>query len=230
MTRSNEQTYIQRLGFQDKDRQSSRHALACEYLLHRIIETSVTENSLAWRITREVKDLTEELEKTYDPRKKESLEQELKAIEKYDLGTFDHEREIAQLLDRVNPSEYIDVPIPGGYQGQYVNGFADVYAPKAWVDLGYDESTQEIKPRYRLRNRSVLGEVKITPEPASSVNQQISFYRKYLYDPDVVILLDYPDPELARMYRNSGDTKVAVLGQKFEEWVKSRSMTEISEL
>lgn len=174
--RSAQQTYIQKLGFCDKDRANPRHQLACEFLLHRLWERINHANA-----------------------------------SKYQGEGYGLEYEIgpgcAKPLAPFPASDYTNVPIRNRYS---VSGFADVLV--------------SFEP-YRY-----LGEVKITPERADAVLQQVNFYRSFLGErTKVVILVDYDAPELKRLCAGSG-MEVYRLGPAFEAWCATQIRTTVEEL
>jgi len=157
--RSSQQTYIQRLGFQDQDRTNPRHQQACEYLLQRI-----------WEI-----------------RNAELVEE------------FGAEKALPEPV----AADCISVPLRNAYS---VSGFADVLY------------------------LNILGEVKITPEPAENVLQQINFYRSMHFDiGKVYLLVDYDAPALKRLTAGS-DILVYRLGAGFEAWLATRTNATTEEL
>jgi len=209
------QTYIARLGFQDRDRSNARHGLACEYLFDRLLELEVAPSALAshqaylrCRIGEVEGQLAHmrlfpsEIEAANAER--DRLQQELDAL------TLD--KAVKALRQRHLVGTCINVPITSR---SYVNGFADVlikheggdYIPRAW-----------------------LGEVKITPEPAENVLQQVNFYANYLGPLDTTyILTDYDPAELKRLCVGT-TIKVFRLGQRFEDWLATRAMPATEEL
>lgn len=81
-----------------------------------------------------------------------------------------------------------------------------------------------------LIDERLLGEVKITRQPAEQVLQQVNFYKRYLnYVQRTYILVDYDCSDLQRLTEGS-DIKVFRLGQRFEEWIQSRPKPEAPEL
>lgn len=162
MATSASQPYIAKLGFQDKDRGTDRHGLACEYLFERLLEMEINP---AWR----------ECPNTGA---------------KYKAGLC------------------INQPIKSG--SRYVVGFADVLM---WSDAG-----------------QVLGEVKITKEPAETVLQQVNFYQAHLHHVNTVyILTDYDCSDLQRIVEGT-HIKVYRLGRRFEQWLASRVQLTTEEL
>lgn len=167
MATSASQTYIARLGFQDRDRSNERHGLACEYLFERMLELEASRLS--------------------------------------------H-------IERPNPGNCINVPIKSK---SYVNGFADVL-------ISY--------PAYSYRHQNgandayLLGEVKITKEPAENVLQQINFYLSYIRNVETVyIVTDYDPGDLKRLCAGT-KIKVYRLGQVFEQWLANRTTPATEEL
>lgn len=178
--RSSQQTYIQKLGFCDKDRTNPRHQQACEYLLERVWTTSNEEEARAYK------------------------GEDINVNDRYyveGLGCF-------KPHPRPASAECISVPIRSRYS---VCGFADVL----W--------------------HNILGEVKITPEPAEVVLQQINFYLQFLdwsviYGRSkVIVLVDYDAPALKRL---TNDSQIAVyrLGDRFARWQDQLTRTTVEEL
>jgi hypothetical protein len=221
MTRSTQQTYIQRLGFQDADRQNQRHGLACEYLAEQLFEQKIfslinTENITKLLINRYSCDFTDEqLEKIINKIKKQILPIKEKA------------------LKQISYSSFINVPIKNK---DYVNGFADVLIKK-YLTVQLDPHSLDgvfLCPLFinndaysggheeRLFYLATLGEIKITPEPAENIIQQIKFYREFVKVTRVVILVDFDAPDLQRLVKGS-DIELYRLGDKFEAWIQNRA-------
>jgi hypothetical protein len=213
MATSASQTYIAKLGFQDKDRGNARHGLACEYLFERLLELEVAPCLLAMR--------------------KQSLRQEIdfrnRAIANgagyyhtsSDLKQFEaglpelyaslENLALMPVLDELRNNQKvgqcINVPITSR---SYVNGFADVLVSH-WEE--YHRNSEHIK---------WLGEVKIAKEPAENVLQQVNFYLSYLDKVRTVyILTDYDPSDLQRLCVGT-KIKVFRLGLRFTEWVNTR--------
>ena len=95
------------------------------------------------------------------------------------------------------------MPVINDRDHQYVSGFADVLLPdrydngiQRWTDTEFDYTFYGLDDHH---DGVVLGEVKITPEPAENIVEQIAFYRTYIKASKVVILVYYPAPGLKRM-------------------------------
>jgi hypothetical protein len=246
MTRSSQQTYIQRLGFQDQDRANPRHGLACEYLLDRLIEQNVFPNLQELKAnaiksflnykTEEIKDLNYKYKNLeYQSKWNASASEEAKHVintvnEQTLLLSRVHqaaenisESEMKQIIHKtMPPSQFISVPITSG---KFVNGFADLLLNK--TPYFYFDDDLSLKSDLRHNYLNILGEIKITPEPAENVIQQIAFYREFVDVSEVIILIDYDAPQLKRMTEGS-DIKVYRLGAKFDKWcsTKTQSITE----
>lgn len=247
MTRSSQQTYIQRLGFQDKDRANPRHGLACEYLLDRHIEQSVFPklqelkaraiNYFLEYSAEKIKELNLkyrnlEHKSEFDSDASNQAEYVLNVINKQKLA-MDRLGEVAQTISEdkmkkiicasLPSSQFISVPISSG---KFVNGFADFLFDGA--PYFYFDDDLAIKVTLESNYRTVLGEVKITPEPAENIIQQIAFYREFVCVNEVIILVDYDAPQLKRMTENS-DIKVYRLGARFDEWCAMKTNPAIEE-
>lgn len=232
MTRSSQQTYIQRLGFQDKDRSNVRHGLACEYLLNRLIESEWV--SIPKIDSKATAGLTYFLKyNLFD-----FFGQDLEIIKKFLVDVIENKSyDINQIIEKMQPfmtcSQCVNVPI---VSGKFVNGFADVVLPGD-LDLSVSLNKQalaagglelEWKAYSEKQHNFILGEIKITPEPAENIIQQIAFYRQYLHAKKVIILVDYDAPQLKRMTAGS-DISVYRLGNAFEEWCAKQLNPEIDE-
>jgi hypothetical protein len=230
MTRSTQQTYIQKLGFQDADRQNQRHGLACEYLAEQLFEQKVFSLINEENIQ---KDCPFWFSSNHDDRQWRALpatvQQELKInwTKKQILSIK------KEALNQVCYSDFINVPIKNR---DYINGFADVLIQRHMI---LNAELQTLKDGWKLFLSSsfmsshntikegpfelaVLGEVKITPEPAENIIQQIKFYREFIKVARVVILVDFDTPDLQRLIKGS-DIGLYRLGSKFEAWVKNRA-------
>ena len=246
MTRSSQQTYIQRLGFQDQDRANPRHGLACEYLLDRLIEQNVfpklqelkakaIKSFLDFK-TQEIKDLNYkyknlEYQSKWNANASEEAkhvintvnEQTLLLSQVHQAAENISENEMKQIIHKaMPPSQFISVPITSG---KFVNGFADLLLNN--TPYFYFDDDLSLKSDLRYNYLDILGEIKITPEPAENVIQQIAFYREFVNVSEVIILIDYDAPQLKRMTEGS-DIKVYRLGAKFNKWcsTKTQSITE----
>jgi len=259
MTRSSQQTYIQRLGFQDKDRSNPRHGLACEYLLDRLIQRQfisksfmqrLKDNSLQWgtqwreediakkrsRLERNIKNY--DLKRAWDSAESikaenQQLTQELDKLQSevdrlpQIINSVSNDDIAHRIYESLPSNNFISVPIANG---KFINGFADVLLLDISFSLVFqDDLTIELK-RYinSDSSRAILGEIKITKEPAENVIQQIAFYRQFVYAKEVIILIDYDDPQLKRMTTGS-DIHVYKLGSKFDAWCAAKTQPLIEE-
>ena len=234
MTRSSQQTYIQRLGFQDKDRSNVRHGLACEYLLNRLVEIEWLSNSnIDSKATRALEYFLE-----YDLSPNFYNYEDLQIVRKFLVDVIGNKSyDINKIIEKIQPivtcSQCINVPI---VSGKFVNGFADVVLPgdfnlsvrlnKQTMAAGFLELEWTVYPEKEYN--FILGEIKITPEPAENIIQQIAFYREYLHAKKVIILVDYDAPQLKRMTAGS-DIFVYRLGNAFKEWCAEQLNPEIDE-
>ena len=234
VTRSSQQTYIQRLGFQDKDRSNVRHGLACEYLLNRLVKSEwMASSNLENEIIAALKYFL-----TYNITEFTGHEN-FKIVKKFFVDAIENKSyDINKITEKIQAaihcSRCINVPI---VSGKFVNGFADVVLPGNFALLvklneqslsaGFLElewTAHKSENQYNF----ILGEVKITPEPAENIIQQIAFYREYLHAKKVIILVDYDAPQLKRMTEGS-DIFVYRLGNAFEEWCAEQLNPEIDE-
>ena len=224
MATSASQTYIAKLGFQDRDRSNQRHGLACEYLFERMLELdvaprwlearraqlhaeinwckkAVSGNNMGWHISEQ-----ERIAFGRDiPRIQSKLE---------DLS-FNQALTLAR--SKISVGQCVNIPISSR---SYVNGFADVLIKYEIAHPVTDRDTQ----------RLWLGEVKITKEPAENVLQQINFYLNYLENVEAVyILTDYDPGDLKRLCAGT-KIKVYRLGQVFEQWLANRTTPATEEL
>lgn len=252
MTRSSQQTYIQRLGFQDKDRSNPRHGLACEYLLDRLIQReligdiqrlkdqavnegkerrerrigelkySLKDNEIAlkhgWHSSESMQESTQQLTREIN-----RLQIEIDRLPQ--IADAVSNNEIASDIYKLLPSSsFISAPIANG---KFINGFADVLFD-CFVRLKFQDG-MAIKPVIDRSNyRVILGEIKITQEPAENIIQQIAFYRQFVDAKEVIILVDYDAPQLKRMTSGS-DIHVYRLGSKFDAWCAAKAQPHIEE-
>lgn len=223
MATSASQTYIARLGFQDRDRSNERHGLACEYLFERILELEVAPLLLKndrSDITHSISDIKRkiaEYEQSPYHGHKAHLQQAIATLQELqqELNAFDAnlnpDKYILKAHDCHKVGKCVNVPI---MSRSFVNGFADVL-----IDIG----------GYYV-NHKLLGEVKITKEPAENVLQQVNFYLSYLGNVEsVYIVTDYDPGDLKRLCAGT-KIKVYRLGQVFEEWLTNRTTPDTQEL
>lgn len=138
-----------------------------------------------------------------------------------------------RIYESMPSNNFISVPIASG---KFINGFADVLL-NCYVSLNFQDNLaieskcssvdSDCFSRNELRT-SILGEIKITKEPAENVIQQIAFYRQFVYVKEVIILVDYDAPQLKRMTAGS-DIHVYKLGPKFDAWCAAKTQPLIEE-
>jgi hypothetical protein len=239
MTTSASQTYIAKLGFQDKDRNVERHGLACEYMFHRLLEMEIAPyfnecryDYLAYKVEEQQKRL-ENLSSAIVAKKQapplhsgsywiEQREVELRQLEMSRSETYDNlqvaiqEQQafassygIQEAHRRLKPAYCINRPIKQPGRS-FVVGFADVHI--------------------EVDSKQILGEVKITKQSPESILQQINFYETHLRGRvSTYILTDFDCSDLQRMVEGT-HVQVFRLGRRFEQWLASRSAFEPSEL
>lgn len=217
MATSASQPYIARLGFQDPDRSKDRHGLACEYLFERLLEVEMAAGLRKWKISDLLhelacaarsnqnarKDLERIADSTYAGAQKERDDLTAHITASFrrhqslhaELAALENSDGLDLARAHYKPTDHINVPIKSGYS---IVGFADVLFCH------------------------VLGEVKITRQPAEQVLQQINFYKaNHSGITATYILTDYDCSDLQRLTQGS-DVKVFRLGQRFEQWLATR--------
>lgn len=209
------QTYIARLGFQDRDRSNARHGLACEYLFERLLELEVAPFELASYqayLRGQIRGIETRLaQASLYPSQIEKANAERDDLQRR-LDALTLDRALDAIRQRHVAGKCINVPITSK---SYVNGFADVFIK---------QDSDDYEPR------AWLGEVKITPEPAENVLQQLNFYANYLWGVEAIyILTDYDPADLKRLCAGT-KIKVYRLGQRFEDWLATRTMPATEEL
>lgn len=223
MATSASQTYIAKLGFQDRDRSNDRHGLACEYLFERMLELEVAPRLF---------EAQQAVAQSHINFNKKAAAGEAVGYYMSKEDRFDAGQEIPQLcanLEKFNVAETfatirqsrkvgecVNVPIKSR---SYVNGFADVLIDFAIPCYFYGD-----------RLSRWLGEVKITKEPAENILQQINFYLSYLENIETVyVLTDYDPGDLKRLCAGT-KIKVYRLSQAFEQWLANRTTLATEEL
>jgi hypothetical protein len=210
------QTYIARLGFQDRDRCNERHGLACEYLFERMLELEVAphvhqkyKKNLEIDISHMEAHIAGKYISYHSGRDKTKVAAELLEA-KAKLSALSFEESLTSLRGDFMAGKCVNVPI---MSRSYVNGFADVLInTRCDYPVGF------------------LGEVKITKEPAENVLQQINFYLTYLGNVETVyIVTDYDPGDLKRLCAGT-KIKVYRLGQVFEQWLANRTTPATEEL
>lgn len=218
MATSASQTYIARLGFQDRDRSNERHGLACEYLFERMLELEMA----PWWLQKQRKEIEEEISYREKAAAGEQLRYYISEQDRQEMGqqlpawrhklqALTFESVLEELRNTQKTGDCLNVPIASR---SYVNGFADVLLRHG-------------NERY---SRTWLGEVKITKEPAENVLQQVNFYMSYLSNVgSVYIVTDYDPGDLKRLCAGT-KIKVYRLGQVFEQWLANRTTPATEEL
>jgi hypothetical protein len=212
MATSASQPYIAKLGFQDKDRSTDRHGLACEYLFERLLALEVGPYHFAIQrdcLQREINYRARVIAgerslyaTAVDARRFETEHPQWLAA----LENLEPELVISEAIAQHAVGDCLNVPITNR---SYVNGFADVLILHRVED-------------YQEHNATWLGEVKITKEPAEIVLQQINFYLSFLNNVQAVyVLTDYEPQDLQRICTGT-KIKVFRLGQRFEQWLTTR--------
>jgi hypothetical protein len=222
MATSASQPYIARLGFQDPDRSKDRHGLACEYLFERLLELEVApflRNYKAFIETQKLPTL-ERYRDEADEKNKHRVEyydyrSEIKRLQQ-EVCAFSDPNLFDAIRQELNAASRVNVPIKSGYS---VIGFADTL-------INWHVNCDD----FRGKQLAVLGEVKITRQPAEQVLQQINFYKAHLKESyTTYILTDYDCSDLQRLTQGS-DVKVFRLGQRFEQWLATRTAPATPEL
>jgi hypothetical protein len=227
MATSASQTYISKLGFQDRDRSNERHGLACEYLFERMLELEVApwlfgghRSDITWAIRNSKEALAYYERNRFLQSEAKQEKAKLQDLEQR-LATFDANAKSLDYIAKAHSSykvgSCVNVPITSR---SYVNGFADVLVSTA---------TCNQKTDCHISYPGALGEVKITKEPAENVLQQVNFYLNYLDVQTVYIVTDYDPGDLKRLCVGT-KIKVYRLGQVFEQWLANRTNPETEEL
>lgn len=231
MATSASQTYIAKLGFQDKDRSVDRHGLACEYLYERLLEMEAapwlneTEQDFLSRKAASAEALLDETRQRIVEARKHGASaggwyaQEATRLEAQASEQYDRWQESLADLEAFSPSYGIDkarAELKAAYvinrpirQRGFVIGFADVLM--------------------HFHGRRILGEVKITKQSAESILQQINFYELHIESGLTYILTDFDCSDLQRMVEGT-HIKVFRLGRRFEQWLATRTAFQPDEL
>lgn len=243
MATSASQPYIAKLGFQDKDRGTDRHGLACEYLFERLLEMEVAPAFNRWQqawLADNCEQLSRQLEEsrkqvTHTANQLKDIDP-TKSISRYTIERLqtllndaeERRNELHGQLERATQAYH-------AFEAAY--GLREARAQhKAGLSIN-----QPIKSgsRYvvgfadvliRIGDSQVLGEVKITKESAEAVLQQVNFYQAHLHDVKTIyILTDYDCSDLRRLAEGT-HIKVYRLGRRFEQWLASRVQLATDEL
>lgn len=285
MTRTSQQSYLQRLGFKDPDKTNQRHGLACEYLREKMLPA--VEADMGERLKRRALRALGDKPKDHTRYSRRSnsdydwwLHHMLSRSGAMD-GWDEPWRHAGSILDQwkemLNTADWATLVrlwevvgsgdlakmIPGRSGG--AKGFLDVsFGPpprtkeiniepqffrhpdtgkmhKVALSFGF----QQWGPWYRERSYCApepdkdridtcsIGEVKITPEPAEVILQQLLYYRDQIQEPlsMIWVLADFDVSDLARMAADQlPQLRCFRIGPAFEEWCANRAMPVVDEL
>lgn len=282
MTRTSQQSYLQRLGFRDPDKTNQRHGLACEYLREKMLP--YVQADMGQRLRKAalntLGDAPSDPEASsaigrhwwlFDALRQPNVISNLEHPWKHSL--YIHKR-WKESLQYANWSESVVKAglvgtgnlaqmIPGRSGG--AKGFLDVAFPcPAWnttlnllpSSFAHPED-QEVrcvpnrmifpmgtwqpfdgrdyfkKHSTRVARVVSFGEVKITPEPAEVILQQILYYHDQIPEDIAMIwvLADFDVSDLARMAADQlPQLRCFQLGPAFEAWCANRALPAVPEL
>ena len=244
MATSASQPYIAKLGFQDKDRGTDRHGLACEYLFERLLEMEVAPAVNRWRLASLANDCNQLSQNLAEAR--QAVNRAAK-----ELQTFDPARSSSYYNQEYLQAQYNETQAKDRSLSQQLEKAIQAHHDFDDAAYGIREARKQHKAglsinqpiksgsRYvvgfadvlmRIGSFEVLGEVKITKESAETVLQQVNFYQAHLHGVQTVyILTDYDPSDLQRLCIDT-NIKVFRLGRRFEQWIVSRPEHHTDEL
>jgi len=198
--KSSDQTLLQRIGFQDPDKMTTRHDLAIQYL---------SQSETAWKLARKFMAFKE---RDWSKRSS-SYSGKADMEDRYTLGTA--------------IKCFPEAALTKG-EGQYKTlvGFIDLVIryETIWQCRGIDGNP--IPRDYSSEStdfKKLFVEVKVTERSISDAIRQINLYRQFLDGSPFVLVTDYQINEAERQMLDQVLIAHAVLGPQFSEYVNAQA-------